>query len=327
MINKSVQRYFLGPIIVSVVVLALVGFFVGSAAFITAALLALLEVTLSFDNAIVNAKVLEAMSPQWQKRFLTWGILFAVVGTRLILPILVVSIIAGISPILISQLVVYNPEMYAQLLGNTHHAINAFGTGFLAMLALKYFFNVNKRDHWIGAFEAKLSKLGSIEEIEIGLVLILLLVVSFASGGEGATILSAGIVGLLLFIIMEGVIHTISTNSLHAVQTGLAGFIYLNVLDSAFSLDGVIGAFAISSNVLVIAVGLGIGAYFVRVLTMYMVQEKTINSIKYLEHGAHWAILGLALCMAASLVFHVPEVLIALIGLCIIGASFVTSLR
>jgi hypothetical protein len=324
--RTNLQSYFLGPVVASVVVLALVGFFVGSAAFITAALLALFEITLSFDNAIVNAKVLQAMSPQWQKRFLTWGILFAVVGTRLILPVFVVSIVAGLSPFLIAQLVVYSPDMYAQLLQGTHHAINAFGTGFLAMLALKYFFNEEKKDHWISSFETTLSRLGSIEEVEIGLVLVLLLVVSYASHGYGATILAAGIVGLLVFIVMEGVIHSIGTHSIGSVQAGLVGFIYLNVLDSAFSLDGVIGAFAISSNVLVIAVGLGIGAYFVRALTMYMVHTKTINSVKYLEHGAHWAILGLALCMAASLVFEVPEALIALIGLGIIGASFVTSL-
>lgn len=321
----SVYRFFFKPLGIALAILLLILTFYGIGAFVTATLLALLEITLSFDNAIINAKVLETMSPKWQKRFLTWGIALAVIGTRLILPILVVSIVAGISPILISLLVVQHPDTYAQLLLNTHHAINAFGTAFLAMVALKYFFDEDKQVYWIEKFEKQLARWGTIEEIEIAIVLCLLLLVSHFSSGDGATILASGIVGVVLYIVMEGFLHTLHSSTKRIAQTGLMGFLYLNVLDSAFSLDGVIGAFAISTNVLIIAVGLGIGAYFVRTMTIYIVETGTLSALKYLEHGAHWAILGLALCMATSLIISVSQSIVALTGLIIIGASYVSS--
>jgi hypothetical protein len=111
----------------------------------------------------------------------------------------------------------------------------------------------------------------------------------------------------------------------NVAASGLAGFLYLNVLDSAFSLDGVIGAFAITSDILVIAVGLGIGAYFVRSMTVYLVRQGSLNKIKYLEHGAHWAVLGLAVSMGVSLMTNVPEVITAGIGLAFILAAWWSS--
>ena len=52
--------------------------------------------------------------------------------------------------------------------------------------------------------------------------------------------------------------------------------------------------------------GLGIGAYFVRSITVYLVRQKTLDALRYLEHGAHWAILGLGLSMLMGILFHVP---------------------
>ena len=110
-------------------------------------------------------------------------------------------------------------------------------------------------------------------------------------------------------------------------KAGLALFIYLNVLDSAFSLDGVVGAFAITTNLLIIIAGLGVGALFVRAATVYLVRSRTLEALPYLEHGAHWAILGLAGVMFASLFVHVPEPITGLIGLGFILASYVSSRR
>ena len=60
--------------------------------------LSILEVSLSFDNAVVNATVLREMDPVWQQRFLTWGILIAVFGMRIVFPLLIVVIAANIGP-------------------------------------------------------------------------------------------------------------------------------------------------------------------------------------------------------------------------------------
>jgi uncharacterized protein len=321
------MRYFLIPTIVSSLILLGIWIWLGPVAFITAVLLTILEVTLSFDNAVVNARVLMRMSEKWQQRFLTWGILIAVVGTRLILPILIVSISVWTSPWMIAQLAAFNPAEYGHLLEHAKHGIYAFGASFLIMVSLKYFFNEGKETHWIKVIEEKLAKLGRIEAIEIGLTLLTVLAFSFLVPTEQAVILSAGIVGIVLFIVMEGLASSFSEGVTAATTSGLALFMYLNVLDSAFSLDSVVGAFALTTSIPIIVAGLGIGAWYVRSMTIYFVKKNTLDTLVYLEHGAHWAIFGLAVSMFAGLLFEVPEIVTGGIGLAFVAAAYYSSLR
>ncbi len=322
-----VRSFFFLPILVSLIAFSAVGYYAGLSAFILVIILSILEVTLSFDNAVVNAKVLERMDPVWQRRFLTWGILIAVFGTRFILPILIVSIALFMSPLDVLHIVFNDPAHYGHLLESVHGAITAFGGVFLLMVSLKYFFNKAKTVHWIQSVEEHLVKWGRIEAIEIACALVLLAILASVTHFDATTILISGIIGLVLFIAMEGITGALSIESADVARGGAALFMYLEILDTAFSLDGVIGAFALSSNLVVIAVGLGIGAYFVRALTLYFVERKTLVSLVYLEHGAHWAILGLAIAMLANLIVHVPEVVTGLIGLCFIVLAYRSSLR
>lgn len=322
------QKLFIGPTVAAVLG-ALVAFWVGGIpALFTVAILSVLEVTLSFDNAIINAGVLRTMPEKWQKRFLTWGIAVAVFGTRLILPIVIVSAVLVMSPLVVASLAFFDPQQYGLLLQSSHHAIGAFGGTFLMMVALKYFFDVTKETHWIDIIESRMARWGSVEAIQVMLVLIALLVVSFFAPVEQVVILSAGIVGIVLFILMESITSQMQSG-VHqkALMGGLAAFVYLEVLDSAFSLDGVVGAFAITTNLLAIAIGLGIGAYFVRSLTVYLVRTHALRELPYLDHGAHWAILGLAATMLVGLVMEVPEVITGSIGLACVGAAYWSSLR
>jgi uncharacterized protein len=321
------QNFFFWPVLISLIIFALVGFELGMSAFILVVILSILEVTLSFDNAVVNARILKRMSPVWQKRFLTWGILLAVFGTRFILPIIIVSVAVLASPVYITKLVFTDPVAYGELLAGVHGSITAFGGIFLLMVSLKYFFNKAKSVHWIETIERHLVRWGRIEAIEIGIALILLVTMSFLTSYDQATILIAGLVGLILFILMEGVAGSLSLEGTDVAATGLTLFIYLNILDSAFSLDGVIGAFALTNNLIIIMIGLGIGAYFVRSITLYFVQQNTLAELVYLEHGAHWAILGLAVAMLANLIVHVPEVITGLIGLCFVAVAYRSSLK
>lgn len=325
---KSItSHFFFLPVLVALVLLGGVGFFAGFSAFLLVSILAILETTLSFDNAVVNAKILEQMSPRWQRRFLTWGILIAVFGTRFVLPILIVSTALWVSPVYITTLAITDSAQYGHLLESVHGSITAFGGVFLLMVSLKYFFNKAKNVHWIHQVERHMVKWGRIEAIEIALALTVLAGLSFLTHFDSATVLIAGIVGMVLFIMMEGIAGSLSVEAKGVAQGGLSLFVYLNILDSAFSLDGVVGAFALSSNLWIIVVGLGIGAYFVRSLTLYFVQRKTLTELVYLEHGAHWAILGLAVAMLANLVVHVPEVVTGLIGLCFVSLAYRSSLR
>lgn len=325
---KSItQHFFFFPVLLSVIAFGTVGYLSGMQAFFIVIVLSVLEVTLSFDNAVVNAKVLERMDPVWQHRFLTWGILLAVFGTRFVLPIMIVSVALFMSPLSVLRIAVSDPEAYGHLLESVHGAITAFGGVFLMMVSLKYFFNKAKSVHWIHVIESHLVKWGRIEAIEIALALVFLTTLSFFTHFDTATVLVAGIVGLILFILMEGVTGALSIESVDVARSGGVLFVYLEVLDTAFSLDGVVGAFALSNNLLVIAVGLGVGAFFVRSLTLYLVERKTLTKLTYLEHGAHWAILGLAIAMLANLVVHVPEVVTGLIGLCFVLLAYRSSVR
>ncbi len=123
----------------------------------------------------------------------------------------------------------------------------------------------------------------------------------------------------------------INVIELLAKATGKAGFflfLYLEVLDASFSFDGVIGAFAITSDPIIIALGLGlIGAMFVRSITIYLVRKGTLSEYVFLEHGAHWAIGALALILMVSIGVHVNEIVTGLIGVAFIGAAVISSIR
>ncbi len=322
------MRLFLFPMLVSVLACAALFLWGGLHALFLVVILAVLETTLSFDNAVVNAKVLERMDAAWQRRFLTWGILFAVFGTRFVLPILIVAAAAGLSPILVAMLAFTDPAAYAHHLEDAHVAIAAFGSAFLMLVSLKYFFNDTKTVHWIGSVERYLSRWGGIEAIEIALVLTVLLACAYLLPAAAGTLLFAGLVGVVLFVVIEGVAQSFAVGgSMSTASSGLALFIYLNVLDSAFSLDGVVGAFAVTTSLPIIIAGLGIGALFVRTFTIALVRAKTLTTLRYLEHGAHWAILGLALAMLVGIFVRVPEVVTGLVGLVFILFSYWSSRR
>lgn len=106
----------------------------------------------------------------------------------------------------------------------------------------------------------------------------------------------------------------------------LISFIYLELIDASFSLDGVLGAFALSKDIIIISIGLAIGAMFVRSLTIMLVEKKTLAQFIYLEAGAHWAIGALSILMLVSAVREVPEVLTGLIGLLFIVGAFISSI-
>nr|MCU0907469.1 DUF475 domain-containing protein [Paracoccaceae bacterium] len=98
--------------------------------FFIVAVLAVLEISLSFDNAIVNANKLKDMTPEWQRRFLTWGIIIAVFGMRIVFPLLIVVIAAQIGPWQAMVLAASRPEEYARIMHEAHLPIAAFGGTF-----------------------------------------------------------------------------------------------------------------------------------------------------------------------------------------------------
>jgi hypothetical protein len=320
-------RAFIGPIIATGVGLTAVAVWGGSTAFIIAALLVVLEVTLSFDNAVVNAKVLTQLSEIWQRRFLTWGIFFSVVVTRAFLPIIIVAVSTGASIFLIATVAVTDPMRYGELLRGAHIVINTFGGIFLTLVGLRYFFDEEKKVHWLHFVERRFARWGAIESVELGVALLLLIGLAIALPAARATVLFAGLAGVIMFVFLQGIISAFGEDTVKLQSTGLAVFAYLNVLDAAFSLDSVVGAFALSTQLPVIIVGLGCGAYFVRSLTVYMVRHKVLEELVYIEHGAHWAIIGLAGAMLANMFVNLPDPITGLIGLVLVTFAYISSIR
>ena len=324
---QNMWRLFIAPIIVSIITLCAVWHWGGVAALSLAFFLAILEISLSFDNAVINAKVLSRMSELWRQRFLTWGMLISVLGARLLLPMLIVALAAHMSPLFIAYLVLADPVGYAHLVSSIEPTVYSFGAAFLMMVSLKYFFNETKEVHWISGVERRLVAWGRVNAVEVLVTLAVLLGMTLVLPGEALTILSAGVVGIILFILMEGVVEMLGASASALARGGVGLFLYINLLDAAFSLDGVIGAFALTSQVLIIVAGLGIGAYFVRSLTILLVRKRTLATLVYLEHGAYWAIFALSLCMFIGLARPVPDAIVALVSILFIGSAYLSSLR
>nr|WP_034991313.1 DUF475 domain-containing protein [Beijerinckia mobilis] len=292
--------------------------------------LGVLEVSLSFDNAIVNATVLRGMDPIWQRRFLTWGMVIAVFGMRILFPVAIVSFATHLGPLDAFYLALSNPNRYAAIIKEAHIGIAGFGGTFLAMVGLKFFFDSSKTVHWIAVIERQVARLGHIDALTHAIVLLLAYRVSLLlPPGKATTMLVAGIFGLVAFIAVEAVGTLLGGQGGHKqgiVRQGFSGFLYLEVLDASFSFDGVVGAFALTDHFLVIALGLGIGAMFVRSMTVMLVRSGTLAEYRYLEHGAFYAILALAAMMLLSVRYDIPETVTGLVGAILIGFSLFASI-
>jgi hypothetical protein len=306
------------------------------AAWVTLVLLAL-EISLSFDNAVVNARVLETMTPGQQRFFLSWGLVIPVFGVRFLGPLLMVSLAGGIGMGEALEAALHHPEHYHELLKLAEPRILAFGGMFLLMVFLRYFFDEAKTLHWLHRIEHRLSAAGRVPSLEVALALVILMVVSAVLPDDlRSEVLFSGLIGLVLQILSTSLADLFGGEEeavgRMAVNGGLASLLYLELLDASFSLDGTIGAFAITSDLALIMTGLGLGALFIRSLTVMISREKALDQLIYLEHGAHYAIGALGLLMLAGVVIspmhlQVPEWLSGLIGVVLLLLALADSLR
>jgi hypothetical protein len=336
-------------------------FYDGWTGFGIVAILAVLEISLSFDNAVVNAGVLKKMNAFWQKIFLTIGVLIAVFGMRLVFPVVIVAITAKLNPWDAVDLAFSDKERYQQLVTDAHPAIAAFGGMFLLMIFLDFIFE-DRDIKWLAWLERPLAKLGKVDMLSVCIALIALLISSMTvaahahqHGGvhvdKGQTVLLSGIAGLITYMIVGGLSGYFEDRLeeqeereheeeeaaersgrkkspvLLAGQAAFFMFLYLEVLDASFSFDGVIGAFAITNDIVMMALGLGIGAMYVRSLTVYLVRQGTLDDYVYLEHGAHYAIGALAVILLVTIQYEINEVITGLVGVVLIAWSFWSSVR
>lgn len=315
------MKYFYSSFILTILGLVAAYFLGGFVAVYICILLIILEVSLSFDNAVVNARILRHMSQVWQRRFIVYGIPIAVFGMRFLFPILIVSIAADMGMLQTLNLALNNPDEYHHALHSNKNQIYIFGGGFLLMVFLSFFFE-EKETKWIRVLEdnhliktlAKSQNITLFIAILTGIILIMLTQNStYAIAYFSAIVLHLGL----------GMFDEIFSTS--GIKSGLIGFLYLEVLDASFSFDGVIGAFAMSQDIFIIMIGLGIGAMFVRSLTIYMVRKRILESFIYLEHGAHYAILALAVIMFIKIFYEVSEIITGTASMLFIALALIHS--
>jgi hypothetical protein len=335
------MRHFTMSIGVTVVLMALAGWWgydhdgirgLFQALWITA-VLGVLEVSLSFDNAVVNAGVLRHWNEFWRKLFLTVGIVIAVFGMRLLFPLVIVAAATGLGMIDVWHMAIETPAEYSRHLTAHHAEVSSFGGAFLMLVFLNFLFDEEKEVHWLGWIEEKIGKYGT----EGLAVLLTLLCVFFAMSlmpePRKLPVLLSGVVGVVVYVGVDWVSSLLEEEESDPAigklisQGSIGGFLYLEVLDASFSFDGVIGAFAITNDVVIIMLGLAIGAMFVRSMTVFLVYKGTLEQFVFLEHGAHYAIGILALIMFASVSYHIPEWFTGLSGVAFIAVSIWSSVR
>ena len=333
-------KYFRGSFLVAVLGLICAFFWAehefagtGGKALFIVAFLSILEITLSFDNAVINALKLEKMDEKWRHRFITWGIAIAVFGMRFLFPIIVVSVFSGLSIYAVTHLALHDVEQYTHYLHIAHAPLVTFGGAFLMMIFWAYIFNPEKEVHWLTAIEKPMVKVHCIKYIDVIIVLLsLVTLMHFIPEEQKVSVMMAGITGIISYLIVDSIsnlLEHIAEEKAKLVgetaKLGFIGFLYLELIDASFSLDGVLGAFALSKDVIIITLGLAIGAMFVRSFTIMLVEKKTLHNYVFLEHGAHWAIGVLAVLMFVSTIHEIPEVVTGLAGLILIVWAFISS--
>lgn len=342
--SHSPVRIFFFSGIITLASLCLIGLNMGWSALFIALILILVEITFSFDNAIINAKILSGMSRFWQTLFMTVGILIAVFGMRLVFPIVIVMITAGLGVGEVINLAINQPDAYSARLHDSHVPISSFGGMFLLMLCLHFFFDPGRKVQWIDIIEKPLQRLGRWWAYALASFVVLVSLTLLPFNTHPGETFTAGLLGIVTYMVIHGlaelftrqhVAHEKKTlqhnpSSGPIVRTGMAGFmsfLYLEVLDASFSFDGVIGAFAITKDVILIAIGLGIGALWVRSLTIFMVRKRVLHAYRYLEHGAHYTIGVLAAVLLFGLFIEIPEAAAGLTGIVIVSLSIWSSIK
>ena len=322
-------KYYRSSFIFSVVAL-IVGYIMGGLPIaLIIGILGILETSLSFDNAVVNASVLKNWDAVWRARFINWGLPVAVFGMRLAFPLLIVGVVAHLNPIEAISLAVSTPSQYEIILTSVHNQISAFGGAFLMLVFLNFFISDEKDTHWIGIPEAALASLSKFSYISYILTFIMVAVTTqFIPQNEVLSFVLAGLAGISTYAIVQWLGSLVGGNDASAiVKQGVVGLLYLELLDASFSFDGVIAAFALTNHIFVIMIGLSVGAMFVRSMTLHLVDKGTLAQFRWLEHGAFWAIGVLACIMFLGPVIHISELFTGLVGAVAIGTALWSSMN
>lgn len=285
--------------------------------------LALFEAISSIDNAVINAEVLGKMSQKARRWFLTYGMLIAVFGLRLGLPLAIVwAANPSIAPMDILTAAFNSDPSVAEAMEKTAPVLLAGGGVFLIFL----FF------HWL-FLEPKHYGLPKTEEFFMrqgvwfySTVALLLAAIIWFALEIDAMMAFGAVIGSTAFFITHGFKQNaeLKEKELLSGDGGMSDWskiFYLEVIDGTFSIDGVVGAFAFTMSIPLIMIGSGIGALIVRQVTISNIEA--VKKYKYLKNGAMYSVFVLGIVMLADAFgIHVPEYVSPLATFAILGYFF-----
>lgn len=314
----------------------------GLTAVLVVVTLGLLETALSLESVAVNAKVLGGMSRFWRGMFVATGLLVTIFGMRFVFPLLIVWAVGDHGFWTMVSLVMQDSMEFRQILQTQFAVFAGFGGAFLLMAFTGFFMDPKKEEHWIRWLERPMWKLGRLKLMSVvatGAISQLFSV--HVPNGQGHKFLAAAMLGIATYLLVELMITFLQSGwekvSVGRPQQGWSGLtsslefaslLYLVLLGTSFSFHVVIGAFSLTSNLLIILLGLGVGVLFIQLLSVRLISETKPRAYPFLKHGVFWAngVLSLGLYLQA-VEWVIPEVLIGSVGTGFIGSSFVSSLR
>jgi hypothetical protein len=289
--------------------------------------LAVFEIVSSIDNAVINAEILDTMSPKGRRWFMLWGFLFAVFMVRGLLPW---AIIWGTNPTLGpigAFLATFSSDpLVAESIARSAPLLLAGGGIFLVFLFLHWLFLEPKE---IGLYHERFFLKQGVWFYGVSAV-ILSVVVWY--GLKLNPIMAFGaVIGSTAFFLMHGFKENAERAEADlkkgdSKRSDLSKIFYLEIIDASFSIDGVLGAFAFTFSVPYILIGNGIGAFILRKLTVRNID--TIKKYIFLKNGAMYAIGALSVIMVLGAFGHkIPEWVSPAVMLLIVGFFFIKSKR
>ncbi len=287
--------------------------------------LCLFEIVSSIDNAVINAEVLSTMGKKARKWFLVWGLLFAVVLVRGLLPLLIIwAANPSIGPIGALTATFSNDPHVAETIEKSAPILLVGGGVFLLFL----FF------HWLFLEEKKYGLKGEqfIQKQGVwfyAIVSILLALIVWFALHANPLMAFGAVVGSTVFFITHGFKQNAEAQEkqlMSGTKSDLSKILYLEAIDASFSIDGVLGAFAFTFSIPLILLGNGLGAIILRQLTISNIDR--IKKYVYLKNGAMYAIFFLGSIMVLeSFGFHIPSYVSPLTTFLAIGYFFIKSKR
>ena len=269
--------------------------------------LALFEIIISIDNAIINAEVLATMSRRGRKWFLTWGILIAVFLVRGLLPWIIVWVSTPSLGFMGSFTASFSSDpAVIKAIQDSSPILLVGGGTFLVFLFFHWLFLEPKHYGLIG--ERFIEKQGAWF---FAIVSILLVTIVWMAIKVNPLMALGAVIGSSAFFISHGFKENAEQAEKKMIEgssamSDISKIFYLEVIDMSFSIDGVLGAFAFTFIIPLILVGNGIGAIVVRQLTVANIDR--VKKYKYLKNGAMYSIFTLGCVMIGhSFGLHIPD--------------------